>query len=135
MIEHFIERYITAFLKQDTNTIVDIYSYPVTFYAESGEAMTLDKEQFSENTRKLFKIYEKIGVANIGHEILNKSKLSECLTLVSVKWSFQDNARAEIYHCTTRYLYRFSAGRIEIPAVFVVDEITNFNRLKSEGKI
>ena len=53
MIEKFIELYAAAFLSFTPNYISDVYEFPMTFYAESGDTVSFDKEPFVENAKKL----------------------------------------------------------------------------------
>lgn len=135
MIKQFFEFYRTAFLNRDLAWILKVYACPVTFYTESGQPVVFEQDRFRDNTVKLFDMYGKLGVTNIGYDLVSESVISENLTLVSVQWRFADSDDQQIYQCLTRYLVRIVAGKLEIAAVFVVDETTQFNQLISEGKV
>lgn len=135
MIEKFIEMYVAAFLNQDTAYISSIYSYPVALYNEEGDVAVLSEDQFSKNTDKLFEVYEMLGVSYIHYDIIEQYELSKNLSLVSIRWIFQNKAGGDIYSCTTKYVYKLIGKAMKIAAIFIVDESSKLNKLREEGKM
>jgi len=130
LFQKFFELYTAAFLSLNSGYISEVYDYPMAFYTETGEMLTIEKEAFAKNTQQVLANYESIGVKNVSFEIKAISDVSESLKLVSVKWYFKDGSNNEIYNATTKYVFRESDAGLKIKSVFVIDETSKFSKLK-----
>jgi len=126
-MEKFFELYTAAFLSLNPAQVSEFYSYPVTFFTESGDSVILDKSSFSENTKKLLSIYTELGVSEIEFEILSSEKTNDFFEQVSIKWSFINAKGVDIYSSTTRYLIQIEQRKIH--SVTTVNEMAKINAL------
>lgn len=131
MFQKFFELYTAAFLSFNSSYISDAYDYPMVFYTETGDILTLEKDAFSKNIQQVFANYKSIGVQNVSFEIKDTAEISGSLTLVTVHWYFKDGANNEIYNATTKYVIRETGTGLKIKSVFVIDETSKFSKLKT----
>ncbi|MCV6621012.1 MAG: hypothetical protein OIF51_04580 [Cellvibrionaceae bacterium] len=129
-LDRFFGRYAESFLKADAEFIASVYEFPMTFYTEAGEAVAFTEEAFNNNSKNLIALYKELGVAAVNFERLDQYELSDCLSIVTLKWYFCDDAGAEIYNATTRYLMGLKEDASKIKAVFVIDETSKIAAVK-----
>jgi len=126
-MERFFELYIAAFLSLDPSNVSKFYSYPVTFFSETGQIVVFEESDFLENTKKLFEIYNELGVNEIEFEIQEQKSTNKLFAMVSVQWSFIGADGVEIYSAITRYLIQTET--LKIASVITVDEMSKINAL------
>lgn len=130
-LDRFFGRYAESFLKADAEFIASVYEFPMTFYTEAGESVAFTEEAFNNNSKNLIALYKELGVAAVNFERLDQYELSNCLSIVTLKWYFCDEAGDEIYSATTRYLMGLKEDGLKIKAVFVIDETSKLSALRS----
>jgi hypothetical protein len=131
LVYNFFKLYATAFLSFNSDFISDVYQFPMIFYTDNGETVSMNEDMFAENTKKLIAIYQQIGVKSVTFKIESNTVISEYLKLVSIIWCFKDYDNTDIYSATTRYLMKETSLGLKIKSVFVVDETTHLNKLLS----
>lgn len=130
-LDRIFSRYAESFLKTDAEFIASVYEFPMTFYTEAGEPVVFTEEAFNNNSKNLIALYKELAVASVKFERLDQYELSNCLSIVTLKWYFCDEAGSEIYNATTRYLMGLKEDGSKIKAVFVIDETSKITALKS----
>ena len=131
LVEIFFENYASAFTSNNPKQIEKAYDFPMTFYTENGESVPFEKKEFTENSNKLIEVYKNIGVESVSFEVESEIKISSVLILASIIWSFKNNEGAEIYNATTKYLMKNNNTDWKIKSVFVINETTKLNELRT----
>jgi len=89
----------------------------------------MSQAQFSDNTVGIFKRYQQIGAEQFSYDVLEVQQLNCALSLASIKWHFKKADNSPIYAATTRYLVCNQSDQLQIKAVFVVDEVSQWKKL------
>ena len=134
MFIKFFELYAAAFLNFNPSFVSDVYEFPMIFYTDNGEIVSMKEDDFTENTKKLITIYEQIGVKSVTFKIESNIVISKHLNLISIIWSFKDLDQNVIYNGTTRYVIRETNTKFKIKSVFVVEEMDKLNNLLAKEK-
>jgi prolyl-tRNA synthetase len=129
LIDNFFQLYANVFVSFNSHFISDVYEFPMIFYTENGETVSMNVDIFTENTKKLITIYEQIGVKKVAFKIESNTVVSQSLNLVSIIWIFKDSDNKEIYNATTRYVMKETVSGLKIKSVFVVNETSHLNKL------
>lgn len=128
-ITDFFDSYVCAFLQRNVDAIASLYDFPMSFYTESAEVMSFTQDDFNSSFTKLLALYDELGVKRFTFHVQDTTELSASFTLVTLTWSFQDDAGREIYNATTRYILQTTDNQFVIKSVIVVDETSKIQNL------
>ena len=106
MISEYLTRYADSLTAFDAETAAGLWSTPGMIVNERSSGVLDTREAMIDGLRHSYPIYQRLGLASVGFELLERRDLSDRLVLVRVRWLFFDAGGAQLTDSDSYYLLR-----------------------------
>ncbi|WP_226643813.1 hypothetical protein [Microbulbifer variabilis] len=111
----------------DAEQIADYYRFPLHYYREDGNKLTVGRSAFVQQVEKLLNAYRRLEVCQILGTVTEIIELNDYSSLASVRWTLlhrceQSDKTLELYSSHTRYLLTDTDQGLKVDALVIVDE-------------
>lgn len=105
-ISAYLTRYADSLTAFDAETAAGLWSTPGMIVNDRSSGVLDSREAMVIGLRQSYPIYQRLGLASVGFELLERRDLSERLVLVRVRWLFFDAGGAQLTDTDSYYLLR-----------------------------
>lgn len=105
-ISEYLTRYADSLTAFDAETAAGLWSTPGMIVNDRSSGVLDTREAMVEGLRHSYPIYQRLGLASVGFELLERRDLSDRLVLVRVRWLFFDAGGAQLTDTDSYYLLR-----------------------------
>lgn len=112
-INDYLTRYAATLTEFDAEGAADLWSTPGMIVSDHFSGTLDSRELMITGLKQSYPLYARLGLASVGHELLEANPLSNKLTLVKVRWLFLDANRDMLTDSTSYYLLRNEASGLQ----------------------
>lgn len=105
-ISRYLTRYADSLTAFDAETAASLWSTPGTIVNDRSSGVLESRDAMIDGLRHSYPIYQRLGLASVGFELLERRDLSDRLVLVRVRWLFFDAGGAQLTDTDSYYLLR-----------------------------
>lgn len=105
-ISAYLTRYADSLTAFDAETAAGLWSAPGMIVNDRSSGVLDSRDAMIEGLRQSYPIYQRLGLASVGFELLEQRDLSDRLVLVHVRWLFFDAGGAQLTDSDSYYLLR-----------------------------
>lgn len=105
-IEQYLARYAASLTEFDAEAAVELWSTPGMIADDRVSGVLDTREEMVAGLKQSYPLYRELGLASVGHELLDANELSDRLVLVKVRWLFRDAEGELLTDATSYYLLR-----------------------------
>lgn len=105
-IEQYLARYAASLTEFDAEAAVELWSTPGMIADDRVSGVLDTREEMVAGLKQSYPLYRELGLASVGHELLDANELSDRLVLVKVRWLFRDAEGDLLTDATSYYLLR-----------------------------
>ncbi len=105
-IEQYLSRYAASLTEFDAEAAVELWSTPGMIADDRVSGVLDTREEMVAGLKQSYPLYRELGLASVGHELLDANELSDRLVLVKVRWLFRDAEGKLLTDATSYYLLR-----------------------------
>jgi hypothetical protein len=105
-IDEYLARYAASLTAFDAEAAADLWSTPGMIADDHVSGVLESREAMIVGLKQSYPLYRELGLASVGHELLDANTLSERLVLVRVRWLFRDADGEQLTDTTSHYLLR-----------------------------
>lgn len=105
-ISEYLTRYADSLTAFDAETAAGLWSTPGMIVNDSSSGVLDSRDAMVEGLRQSYPIYQRLGLASVGFELLETRGLSDRLVFVRVRWLFFDAGGAQLTDTDSYYLLR-----------------------------
>lgn len=105
-IDEYLERYATSLTKFDAESAADLWSTPGMVADDHVSGVLESRDAMIAGLKQSYPLYRELGLASVGHELLDANALTDRLVLVRVRWLFRDAEGELLTDSTSYYLLR-----------------------------
>jgi hypothetical protein len=131
-VHEFLERYAGTLTNLDAGAAADLWSTPGMIIDEQVSGVLESREHMVEGMEQSYPIYQQLGLASVGYDLLSEQHLSAALLLVNVRWLFLDAAGDELTDTTSYYLLRKEGTQLRACVCIETDAAAKLQALAAE---
>lgn len=105
-IEQYLARYAASLTEFDAEAAVKLWSTPGMIADDRVSGVLDTREEMVAGLKQSYPLYRELGLASVGHELLDANELSDRLVLVKVRWLFRGTEGELLTDATSYYLLR-----------------------------
>lgn len=105
-IEQYLARYAASLTEFDAEAAVELWSTPGMIADDRVSGVLDTREEMVAGLKQSYPLYRELGLASVGHELLDANELSDRLVLVKVRWLFRDADGELLTDANSYYLLR-----------------------------
>lgn len=105
-IEQYLARYAASLTEFDAEAAVELWSTPGMIADDRVSGVLDTREEMVAGLKQSYPLYRELGLASVGHELLDANELSDRLVLVKVRWLFRDADGDLLTDANSYYLLR-----------------------------
>jgi hypothetical protein len=105
-LDAYLARYADTLTRRDARAAAALWSTPGTIVDDVRSGALDTREAMSAGLEQSYPLYDRLGLASVGHELVEHRRLSARLVLVRVRWRFLDAAGAQLTDADSWYLLR-----------------------------
>lgn len=105
-VDEYLGRYAASLSDFDAEAAVELWSTPGMIADDRVSGVLDTREEMVMGLKQSYPLYRELGLASVGHELLEANDLSERLVLVKVRWLFRDAEGELLTDATSYYLLR-----------------------------
>lgn len=105
-IEQYLARYAASLTAFDAEAAVTLWSTPGMIADDRVSGVLDTREEMVAGLKQSYPLYRELGLASVGHELLDANELSDRLVLVKVRWLFRDADGELLTDANSYYLLR-----------------------------
>ncbi len=109
-IEQYLARYAASLTEFDAEAAVELWSTPGMIADDRVSGVLDTREEMVAGLKQSYPLYRELGLASVGHELLDANELSDRLVLVKVRWLFRDAEGELLTDANSYYLLRDDAA-------------------------
>ncbi|MFE9578377.1 hypothetical protein ACFYO1_18450 [Nocardia sp. NPDC006044] len=123
-IESFLVEYQDSLTAFDAERSVAQWGMPGTMVSDAFVGTLSSPAEMVEGLKKSYPFYQSLGLASVGHTLLEQADLTARLTRIHVRWHFYDRDGALLTDGDYEYLLRREDdGRLKVYAAVAIDEM------------
>lgn len=105
-IEQYLARYAASLTEFDAEAAFELWSTPGMIADDRVSGVLDTREEMVAGLKQSYPLYRELGLASVGHELLDANELSDRLVLVKVRWLFRDADGDLLTDANSYYLLR-----------------------------
>ncbi|MDF2509300.1 MAG: hypothetical protein K0Q52_3159 [Microbacterium sp.] len=105
-IDQYLTRYAASLTEFDAESAVSLWSTPGMITDDRVSGVLESREEMVTGLKQSYPLYRELGLASVGHQLLEANELSDRLVLVKVRWLFRDAEGELLTDATSYYLLR-----------------------------
>lgn len=105
-ISRYLTRYADSLTALDAETAASLWSTPGTIVNDRSSGVLESRDAMIDGLRHSYPIYQRLGLASVGFELLERRDISDRLVLVRVRWLFFDAGGVQLTDTDSYYLLR-----------------------------
>lgn len=105
-ISEYLTRYADSLTAFDAESSAGLWSTPGTIVNDRSSEVLESRDAMVDGLRQAYPIYQRLGLASVGFELVERRDLSDRLVLVRVRWLFFDAGGAQLTDTDSYYLLR-----------------------------
>lgn len=105
-IEQYLARYAASLTEFDAEAAVELWSTPGMIADDRVSGVLDTREEMITGLKQSYPLYRELGLASVGHELLDANELSDRLVLVKVRWLFRGTEGELLTDANSYYLLR-----------------------------
>lgn len=105
-VDQYLTRYAASLTEFDAEAAVSLWSTPGMIADDRVSGVLDTREEMVMGLKQSYPLYRELGLASVGHQLLEANELSDRLVLVKVRWLFRDAEGDLLTDATSYYLLR-----------------------------
>ncbi|GAA5088767.1 hypothetical protein [Nocardia iowensis] len=123
-IESFLVEYQESLSSFDADRAVAQWGAPGMIISDGFVGTLSSTSEMAEGLKQSYPLYQSLGLASVGHTLLEQADLTARLTRIHVRWHFYDRDGAELTDSDYEYLLRREDdGRLHVYVAVAIDEM------------
>jgi hypothetical protein len=131
-IDEYLERYAASLTEFDAESAADLWSTPGMVADDHVSGVLESRDAMIAGLKQSYPLYRELGLASVGHELLDTSALTDRLVLVRVRWLFRDAQGELLTDSTSYYLLRDEDAGLRACLCIETDAAEKLRALASE---
>ncbi|PRA82294.1 hypothetical protein [Microbacterium sp. MYb66] len=131
-IDEYLERYAASLTEFDAESAADLWSTPGMVADDHVSGVLESRDAMIAGLKQSYPLYRELGLASVGHELLDTSALTDRLVLVRVRWLFRDAQGELLTDSTSYYLLRDEDAGLRACVCIETDAAEKLRALASE---
>ncbi|PRB17308.1 hypothetical protein [Microbacterium sp. MYb62] len=131
-ISDYLTRYADSLTAFDAETAAGLWSAPGMIVNDRTSGVLDSRDAMVDGLRQSYPIYQRLGLASVGFELLERRDLSDRLALVRVRWLFFDAGGAQLTDTDSYYLLRDEAEGLQACVCVETDAAQKLQALAAE---
>jgi hypothetical protein len=135
LIDDYLTRYASALSRFDAKESADLWAMPGTIVDDRFSGVVDSREAMAQGLEQSYPLYQQLGLASVGHEVLGQNHLTEVITLVHVRWIFFDASGAQLTDSHAYYVLRREDDGLKACVCIQTDDVEKLQALAAERGI
>lgn len=131
-VADYLSRYAATLTDHDAKTAAELWATPGMIVDDRASGVLESRDAMVEGLQQSYPLYRKLGLASVGHELLEVKRLTERLVLVCVRWLFLDDAGDFLTDSTSYYLLREEEADLRACVCIETDAVAKLQALAEE---
>ncbi|MFK3676848.1 hypothetical protein ACI2IP_03920 [Microbacterium sp. NPDC090218] len=131
-IDEYLARYAASLTAFDAESAADLWSTPGVIADDHVSGVLESREAMIAGLKQSYPLYRELGLASVGHELLDTTALTDRLMLVRVRWLFRDADGEQLTDTTSYYLLRDDDAGLRACVCVETDAAENLQALAAE---
>ncbi|ONM50775.1 nuclear transport factor 2 family protein [Nocardia donostiensis] len=134
-IESFLDEYQAALSALDGERTAALWGTPGTIVSDDFTGSLPSRDQMAQGLSQSHPFYQALGLARVGHTLLDCTELTERIVRVRVRWHFFDTDDELLTDSDYEYLLRRDDDGLHAYVAVAVDEAEKLARVAAEKGI
>jgi hypothetical protein len=134
-IDDYLTRYAATLTTFDAKAAADLWATPGMIIDDRFAGVLNDRESMAQGLEQSYPLYRELGLASVGYERLGTQDLTDAITLVQVRWLFNDADGNRLTDSTAYYLVRRDEDGIHACVCVQTDDAEKLQALAAERGI
>ncbi|MBF6544133.1 hypothetical protein [Nocardia brasiliensis] len=123
-IESFLVEYRTGLSTFDAERSVALWGEPGMIVSDAFVGALSSTADMAEGLKQSYPFYQALGLASVGHTLLEQADLTARVTRIRVRWHFYDGDGTEMTDSDYEYLLRRDDDRrLHVHLAVAIDEM------------
>lgn len=131
-IDEYLTRYAASLTAFDAEAAADLWSTPGMVADDHVSGVLESRDAMIAGLKQSYPLYRELGLASVGHELLDTTGVTDRLVLVRVRWLFRDAQGAQLTDTTSFYLLRDEDAGLRACVCVETDAAENLQALAAE---
>ncbi len=105
-IHDYLARYAEALTTFDARTAVELWAMPGLFVDDHLSGVLESRTAMIQWLEQSYPLYQQLGLASAGYELLRQEQLSDAIVFVGVRWLFHDADGSLLTDSYSHYVLR-----------------------------
>lgn len=134
-IESFLDQYQAALSAFDAEVSAQLWGTPGTILSDDFVGALHSRAEMAQGLTQSYPFYQALGLAQVGHTVLDYANLTENIVRVYVRWHFYDKDDELLTDGDYEYLLRRDSDGIHAYVAVAIDESQKLAQLAAEKGI
>ncbi|WP_431956743.1 hypothetical protein [Nocardia lijiangensis] len=128
-IESFLDDYQAALSAFDAERSAALWGTPGTILGDAFVGSLSTNAEMAQGLAQSYPFYQRLGLARVGHTLLEQVDLTPLIVRVRVRWHFYDEDGNLLTDGDYEYLLRRDDGRLHAYVAVAIDEREKLTQL------
>jgi hypothetical protein len=108
-VHDYLARYAASLTGLDADAAAALWSAPGMIVDDRYSGVLGSREEMADGLRSSYPLYQRLGLASVGYELLRTERLTDAIVLAGVRWLFRDSEGDPLTDSTGYYVLRREA--------------------------
>ena len=128
-IDDYLTRYAATLTELDAEAAADLWTTPGMIADDRFSGVLESRDKMVEGLKQSYPLYQRLGLASVGYELVDENHLTDNLVLVRVCWKFFDADSALLTDGNAYYLLRAQDATLHATACIQIDDAEKIQAL------
>ncbi|KXP08330.1 hypothetical protein AXK57_17920 [Tsukamurella pulmonis] len=128
-IDDYLARYAQTLARFDATAAAGLWAEPGMIVDDRFSGVLDDRAAMARGLERSYPLYRALGLASVGHELLDTTFLTGAIALVHVRWLFRDAEGAPLTDSTAYYIVREEDDGLHACVCVQVDDAAKLQAL------
>lgn len=134
-INDYLDRYAASLTSFDAETAAGLWAIPGVIVDDRFSGVLESRDQMVQGLEQSYPLYQKLGLASVGYEVLDENHLTNNLVLVQVQWKFFDEKGELLTDSNAYYLLRVEDKELRAAVCIQTDDLEKLQALAASRGI
>ncbi|TSI15110.1 hypothetical protein [Brevibacterium aurantiacum] len=130
-INDYLDRYADSLSSFDAETAASLWSTPGVIIDDRFSGVIESRDQMVQGLEQSYPLYQNLGLASVGYEVLDENHMTNNLVLVQVQWKFFDEKGELLTDSNAYYLLRVENTELRTVICIQTDDLEKLQALAS----
>lgn len=128
-IDDYLTRYAATLTDLDAEAAADLWTTPGMIADDRFSGVLESRDKMIDGLKQSYPLYQKLGLASVGFELVDENHLTDGLVLVRVRWKFFDADDELLTDSNAYYLLRADDTDLRATVCVQIDDAEKIQAL------